>query len=98
MRRSFIVAAGLLALAVSGSASPALAKWGCGARASDGFLLDNYGFDTEAEARADALKCGHPGCRIISCSSSIDTTEQALAKWPIKTISCGGHTGKDCPK
>jgi len=87
--------------AIGGSA-PAWAKWGCAARGGSAWA-NNYAYDTEAEARRDALrtcvKAKGKGCHIIGCNAKIESAEETLSTWPAPskaTIECGPQHEKKC--
>lgn len=80
MHRYLIVVASVLALAAT--TSSALAAWGCGARGPNDSFGYSYNYSTRAEASATALRlCANPGCSIIGCGNSVDTSEAARALW-----------------
>ena len=86
MHSRFIVATNFLVLVAIAGASPALAKWGCAARSPAHYWSNSYNDNTKTEASTEALKgchqAGGKGCRIISCSASTDTAEEAISIWP----------------
>jgi hypothetical protein len=86
MHSRFIVATNFLVLVAIAGASPALAKWGCAARSPAHYWSNSYNDNTKTEASTEALKgrhqAGGKGWRIISCSASTDTAEEAIAIWP----------------
>ena len=74
------------------SISCAQAGWGCGANNASRIQSRSWGEPSESSARKSAMeRCvevaaknhDSPSCRIASCSSSVDTPDEARALWPI---------------
>jgi len=84
----FVIAGAIVAIGVS----CAQAAWGCGANNASRIQSRSWGEPSESSARKSAMaRCvevaakNHdlPPCRIASCSSSVDTPDEARALWPI---------------
>lgn len=109
MHKAMMVAAALV-LAVAGGSSAAWAGWGCAARGPGNSWANNFSYESETEARSNAVDVcerayaqQHPGkrivCHVIGCKSNIDTQEQTLAAWPGPnpiTLKCGEKFGNKC--
>lgn len=103
MKKHLLMAASLLVLAATTGTAPAWAGWGCAYDSSAG-VGRVWGADSEDEARSQTMhNCTvrkFKGCRIIGCSSDVDTKEDADKLWSrtpgIKYDRCGGPGEKKC--
>ena len=112
MHKRLLVTVGISLVAAATGTSPAWAKWGCAARGAGTTWSNNYAYDTEAAARADATAAckaafakanprrpGADACHITGCDANVDTAEQTLATWPAPapvTVKCGVKYGTKC--
>jgi hypothetical protein len=81
MRSAFVIASAAI---LWGTASPALAGWGCHATGTNNAFGAYWGQSTEAAGRKLALQlCSQTGknCHAV-CKENLDTQEQFEAVWP----------------
>jgi hypothetical protein len=83
MRKSFVIAAGLLVMGMTTFSSASWAGWGCAARNGNGAWGNSFGYSTRGQAGATALRlCKQRGCRVVACDADVNSSEQANGMWP----------------
>jgi hypothetical protein len=84
-----IIALGIALVATASVVSTARADWGCLAENRNGVWGRSWSMSDEDGAKREALagcnenrRRGESACRIIECSSRINTHEDAKDRWP----------------